>query len=349
MREGLGGAIGRMQDAMKPWVERYRPESLGDVVAHEHIIATLEECIASNKVHHMIFYGVSGTGKTSTALAFARRYGGTFNNDMYVLELNGSDERGVGVIRDTIANFARARTFNMFGAPTKPADARGPQKKIVILDEADAMTPDAQNIVQELMDAYGNTKYIFICNKIHRMAAGIQSRCGIVFKFAPIAREVQREVLLRITAEERVRIAPDALELLIDTAGGDLRHSINVLQSVKMAHEEKPEVSREMLAVSMSIVDDDGQLVRLLFSAAESAPTIAQKVEDIRMRLGVSLQDMINIVTRHVVRDASLKDRAHLIDALARLELGLNFNVNPTVQLLHLIAICQGVVGLKPS
>jgi replication factor C subunit 3/5 len=123
----------------EPWVEKYRPVSLDDVVAHGDIIATIDKFIGLHRLPHMLFYGPPGTGKTSTVLAVARKiYGSPSAVRNNVLELNASDERGIDVVREQIKNFASTRM--VFGSQAG--------FKLIILDEADMMTTAAQGALR---------------------------------------------------------------------------------------------------------------------------------------------------------------------------------------------------------
>ncbi|KAI0312728.1 P-loop containing nucleoside triphosphate hydrolase protein, partial [Amylostereum chailletii] len=138
---------------LQPWVEKYRPKTIDDVSAQEHIVAVLEKTLSSTNLPHMLFYGPPGTGKTSTILALARQLYGPDNFRTRVLELNASDERGISIVRDKVKNFARQTPR----AQTVASDGKVypcPPYKIIILDEADSMTQDAQAALRRIMENY---------------------------------------------------------------------------------------------------------------------------------------------------------------------------------------------------
>ncbi len=203
---------------LEVWVEKYRPRRLDDIVGQEEVVARLKEFVRTKKVPHMLFYGPPGTGKTTAALALAYElYGENWRAN--VLELNASDERGINVIRERVKNFART-------APSGPVPF-----KLIILDEADNMTSDAQQALRRLMEMYAaNARFILIANYVSKIIDPIQSRCAI-FKFKPLSKEAVIKRLKYIAEKEGVKITEDAFEALWEISQGDLRKAINTLQA----------------------------------------------------------------------------------------------------------------------
>ncbi|KAH9691264.1 retrovirus-related pol polyprotein from transposon RE1 [Citrus sinensis] len=159
-----------------PWVEKYRPQSLADVAAHRDIVDTIDRLTSENRLPHLLLYGPPGTGKTSTILAVARKlYGAQYHN--MILELNASDDRGIDVVRQQIQDFASTQSFS-FGVKASV--------KLVLLDEADAMTKDAQFALRRVIEKYTkNTRFALICNQVNKIIPALQSRCTR-FRFAPL-------------------------------------------------------------------------------------------------------------------------------------------------------------------
>uniref|UniRef100_A0A060TE21 Replication factor C subunit 2 n=1 Tax=Blastobotrys adeninivorans TaxID=409370 RepID=A0A060TE21_BLAAD len=213
-----------------PWVEKYRPKSLNDVAAQDHAIAILKKGLESGNLPHMLFYGPPGTGKTSTILALARDLYGPEMVKSRVLELNASDERGISIVRDKVKNFARSKV-------SVPSDHTKqnypcPPYKLIILDEADSMTADAQSALRRIMENYSKiTRFCLICNYVTRIIDPIASRCS-KFRFKMLDETNALDRLQLIAKSEGLKYEQEALTTLLQkAAGGDLRKAITLLQS----------------------------------------------------------------------------------------------------------------------
>ncbi|CAI6333489.1 unnamed protein product [Periconia digitata] len=213
-----------------PWVEKYRPNSLDDVEGHRDIIATINRFVDTNRLPHLLLYGPPGTGKTSTVLALARRIYGTKNMRQMVLELNASDDRGIDVVREQIKTFSSTR--QIFAAAPKPGDSSSLATfKLIILDEADAMTSTAQMALRRIMEKYtANTRFCIIANYTHKLSPALLSRCTR-FRFSPLKEVDIRNLVDKVVEEERVNITQDATESLVTLSKGDMRRALNVLQA----------------------------------------------------------------------------------------------------------------------
>ena len=175
-----------------PWVEKYRPKQLDDLISHQDIISTIHRFINENKLPHLLFYGPPGTGKTSTILACAKKLYGEKSSKSMVLELNASDERGIEVVREQIKNFASSKTMFSNGG-----------YKLIILDEADAMTQFAQNALRRVIEKYTkNVRFCIICNYVVKIIPALQSRCTR-FRFAPLQNDQIETRLDWIVDQER--------------------------------------------------------------------------------------------------------------------------------------------------
>ncbi|AEA13507.1 replication factor C small subunit [Thermoproteus uzoniensis 768-20] len=199
------------------WFEKYRPRSFEEVVDLEEVKARLKEFVKAGNMPHLLFYGPPGTGKTTMALVLARElYGDAWREN--TLELNASDERGINVIRERVKEFART-------APVGKAPF-----KLVILDEADNMTSDAQQALRRIMEMYANTtRFILLANYVSGIIEPIQSRCAI-FRFSPLPKEAVLSRLRFIAEQEGVKISQEALDAIFDFTQGDMRRAITALQ-----------------------------------------------------------------------------------------------------------------------
>jgi len=200
------------------WAEKYRPKTLENMVNQKEIVERLKSFVKSRNVPHCIFAGPPGTGKTTAALCLARDlYGDAFRE--HVMELNASDERGINVVRETVKTFARARSIGEVPF------------KIMILDESDNMTTDAQQALRRTMERYTETcRFILCANYSGKIIEPIQSRCA-PFRFTFLPREEQDKYLKHIAENEDVKLLKDGLDAIFEVCSGDLRKAINTLQA----------------------------------------------------------------------------------------------------------------------
>lgn len=199
------------------WAEKYRPQKLGEVVGQEEVTTRLQSYVKTGNMPHLLFAGPAGTGKTTSAIALAREMFGEGWRQNFQ-ELNASDERGIDVVRGKIKEFART------------APIGGASFKVIFLDEADALTNDAQSALRRTMERFaGTARFILSCNYSSRIIEPIQSRCA-VFRFRPLKPEDITKMVRRIAKEEKLEVSKDGLEALLYVAQGDLRRAVNTLQ-----------------------------------------------------------------------------------------------------------------------
>ncbi len=210
--------IGKAEN--RPWVEKYRPKVLDDIVNQKGIIKRLKQFVKDNSMPHLIFAGPAGTGKTTSALAMVRElYGRKMGINKTYLELNASDARGIDVIRTYIKDFAKARP--PINIPFKT----------LILDEADNMTAPAQQALRRTMEKYTkNCRMILICNYSNKIIPPIQSRC-VVFRYSSINNDDIKTRIKYVAKKENVTLTPAGLNAIVDVSRGDCRRAINYLQS----------------------------------------------------------------------------------------------------------------------
>ncbi|CCE79712.1 Piso0_001796 [Millerozyma farinosa CBS 7064] len=218
-----------------PWVEKYRPSSLDEVNGQNDIVSTVRKFVHEGKLPHLLFYGPPGTGKTSTIIALAKEiYGSNYRN--MVLELNASDDRGIDVVRNQIKEFAS--TMQIFSKGFK----------LIILDEADAMTSTAQNSLRRIIEKYTkNTRFCILANYAHKLNPALVSRCTR-FRFSPISQEAVNTTIATVITKEKLKISSDAIESLCTLARGDMRKALNVLQACKASlQDDNDEIDTNMI------------------------------------------------------------------------------------------------------
>jgi len=214
-----------------PWVETYRPKKIDQIISHQEIILSLRRFIEMETLPHLLFFGPSGSGKTTTIKCCANEIYGEYMNCM-ILELNASNERGIDTVRTKIKNFVcnRCSTF-------VPESKR--IFKLVILDEIDSMTVEAQGMLRQTMEKNSaTTRFCLICNDIDKINIALQSRCAL-FRFAPLNSDDMRIRLNEICNIEKIDYEEDAIDAIIKISKGDMRAAINTLQHVKLTFDKK--------------------------------------------------------------------------------------------------------------
>ncbi|EEB07101.1 DNA replication factor C complex subunit Rfc3 [Schizosaccharomyces japonicus yFS275] len=318
------------QDTL-PWVEKYRPKNLDDVVAHKDIIATLEKFISTNRVPHMLFYGPPGTGKTSTILACANRiYGPNFRNQ--VMELNASDDRGIDVVREQIKSFAS--TKQIFSSAFK----------LIILDETDAMTLAAQNALRRVIEKYTrNVRFCIICNYINKIAPAIQSRCTR-FRFQPLPiTEIEKKVD-EVAEKENCTISPEGKTALLRLSKGDMRKALNILQACHAVYDVVDEAAVYNCVGHPHPADIDYFLKSIM---NEEVVTASNAITKLKQDKGLALQDIIACISEAIDElQIPANARIFILDNLAKIEYRMSFGCSEKIQLSALIATIKTGVDL---
>ena len=317
-----------MVEAGEIWVEKYRPKKLSEIVGQQEIVSRLQSFVEKKSLPHMMFSGPAGTGKTTAALCIARElFGNTWRQNM--LELNASDERGIDVIRYRVKGYARIKPIG--DAPYK----------IILLDESDALTSDAQHAFRRTMEMYSRTtRFILDCNYSSRIIEPIQSRC-VVFRFRRLAEKDVESLLKKIARAEKLTLTPDAVKAIIYVSEGDMRRAINMLQAAAAKRKVDEKAIYEVSAVARP------KEVRQMLQLA-----LAGEFEEARGKLyylligqGLAGEDILEQVHREIFNlDLPERAKIELMDRVGEFDFRLREGANERIQLEAMLAHF-GLVG----
>ncbi len=270
-----------------PWVEKYRPKNLDEIVGQDHIVHRLKRYVDEESMPNLMFTGPAGVGKTTTALALAKSILGDYWRQNF-LELNASDARGIDTVRTNIKNFCRLKPV---GAPFR----------IIFLDEVDNMTKDAQHALRREMEMYTKTSsFILSCNYSSKIIDPIQSRCAI-FRFAPVKGNHIIKRLEIIAQKEELDIDIKAIESIVYFAEGDLRKAINILQASASVSEKITEKSIHEVVSKARPKDVKKMINKALSGDFLGARNILREVMVVQ---GISGEDMVTQIYQEVSRMA---------------------------------------------
>ncbi len=305
------------------WAEKYRPKRLSEIINQKHVVERLKAFVKEKNIPNMIFAGPPGSGKTTCAFAIAYElYGKDWRAN--VLEKNASDERGIDVIRGDIKNFARTKAIGEV------------PYKIIILDEADALTPEAQQALRRTMENFTNvSRFILIANYSSRIIEPIQSRCS-VFRFKAMSEQDIKKFIDRIAVGEKLKLTEDAIKAIVEISEGDLRKVANLLQSAasldnKISEDTIYEVS------SMAKPSDVKEMLDLVLKGKFEESR--KKLQDMILKQGLAGSDIISEIHRQIYNlplDESKK--IELIEKVGEYEFRLTMGGNDILQLEALLA-----------
>ncbi len=309
-----------------PWTEKYRPKKIKEIAGQKHVIKVLQSFVEKGTMPHLLFAGPPGVGKTTAALALAHEFYGEDISSNF-LELNASDERGIDVIRGKVKEFARTAAID---------SVKKVNFKIIFLDEADALTSEAQQALRRTMELYSKeTRFILSCNYSSKIIEPIQSRTA-VFRFLPLQKEDVKELIMRVASNESLEIDEDAIEALYYVSDGDMRKVLNTLQGAsyltkkitsdivyKTTARAKPKEVQEMIGLALK-----GN-----FKSARS------KLEKLIIEYGLSGEDIIIQIFREVQNlDIDERTKIWLIDKIGEYNFRLVEGANERIQIEALLA-----------
>jgi replication factor C small subunit len=266
------------------WTEKYRPSDFSEVVGQREIVKRIEAMVKSKNLPHLLFAGPAGTGKTTIALIIAKKlYGERWRENM--LETNASDERGIDVIRHKIKDFARTKAIG--DVPFK----------LILLDEADALTREAQQALRRTMENFAGTcRFILDCNYSSKIIEPIQSRCA-VFRFKPLNREEIATYIERIAKKEKLEIEKGAIDAIYEISEGDARKAVNLLQSCASLGKK---IKRENVYEVASFANPEEIKEILMLSLKGEFEKAKQKMIDTMLKHGLSGLDVIKEIEKYV-------------------------------------------------
>ncbi len=304
------------------WVEKYRPKKISEIVNQKEIMGSLGALLKNqSEMPHLLFSGSAGVGKTSTAICISRDILGKYWQD-YSLELNASDERGIGMVREKVKKFSRFAGL----------DTEIPFK-IIILDEADEMTSDAQTALRRIIeDTAKYCRFILIANNLSKIIEPIQSRC-VVFKFTRISNKEISSQLKFIAQKEKIKADEKGLETISDYADGDIRHAINILQAA--ASTGSIDVSSVKSVIGLTKTKDVQDVLKLALDGKVS--DAREKMIELIKVYGMSESDFLKYINQAVFASKT-NNIEGILEIIAKYDYRILVGANPEIQLSALLA-----------
>ncbi|MFZ8921568.1 MAG: replication factor C small subunit [Nitrosopumilaceae archaeon] len=303
------------------WVEKYRPQKLSDIVNQTEIIGSLESLIKDpTDMPHLLFSGSAGVGKTTAAMCISNQILGEYAKE-YTLELNASDERGIGMVREKVKKFSRFA--GMADAPFK----------LIILDEADEMTNDAQTALRRIIeDTAQYCRFILIANNISKIIEPIQSRCA-AFKFTSIPEEDVISRLSEIAKKEKVKSDKKGLQAICEYSEGDMRHAINLLQATASIGD----VTEEHVKASAGLTKTTDVDAVLKMALSGKIVEAREKMIELIKVYGMSESDFLKYLNSAVFKSKHAK-LSQILESIAKYDYRILVGANPEIQLSALLA-----------
>jgi replication factor C small subunit len=266
------------------WTEKYRPEKFEEVVGQHEIVRRVKSLVQSLNIPHLLFAGPAGIGKSTLALIIVKELFKENWKENY-LELNASDERGIDVVRQKVKDFARTKALGKVPF------------KVIFLDEADALTKEAQQALRRTMENYTNTcRFIMSCNYSSKIIDPIQSRC-VVFRFKLLEKKDIAIVIKKIGEKEGLKLADDIFETLYESSEGDCRRAINLLQATASI---SPDVNAEMVNIIASKSKPTNVKLVLDYALAGDFINAREKLLDVMLKESVAGIDIIKSIQKEI-------------------------------------------------
>ena len=303
------------------WVEKYRPATLSEVVNQKEIIGSISALIKDpTDMPHLMFSGSAGVGKTTTALCITRQILGEYAKD-YTLELNASDERGIGMVREKVKKFSK-----FAGMAEVPF-------KIIILDEADEMTSDAQTALRRIIeDTAKICRFILIANNISKIIDPIQSRCA-TFKFTSVSSEDVISRLEEIAKKEKVKFDKKGLKAIYEYSEGDLRHAINLMQATASLGG----ITEENVKTSAGLTKTSDVAEILKIALAGDITKAREKMIELTKVYGMSESDFLKYLNSAIFKSKH-KKLSEILQVVAKYDYRILVGANPEIQLSAMLA-----------
>tara|TARA_B100001250_G_scaffold69491_1_gene55782 strand:- start:409 stop:1365 length:957 start_codon:yes stop_codon:yes gene_type:complete len=264
------------------WVERHRPRTVADIKGQKAVVDRLKAYAKKKTFPHLLLAGPPGTGKTTAALALTRDVFGE-NYRMNLLEMNASDERKLESIRTKVKGFART------------APVPGTSFKVIFLDEADALTSDAQGALRRIMEQYSDTcRFILSCNYSSKIIEAIQSRCA-VFRFRPLANEQVNDMIVSVASSESLDLDEDAAKAIVHVSLGDLRKAITALQ---VAASMSDKITRDLIYETTATAPPEELHGYLLACREDGFQPARRRLRELLDKYGLAGTDMVNQLHR---------------------------------------------------
>ncbi len=316
------GKVNVMSSGM--WAEKYRPGNLDEIINQEEIVSRLKTFVQEKNLPHLLLVGPAGVGKTTSILALARDlYGPGYRN--FILELNASDERGINVIRDKVKNFART------AAIASPVSF-----KILIMDEADHLTSEAQHALRRTMEIYTRTcRFCLIGNYSENIIDPIQSRCSIL-RYSPLEESDTRRYLNNIALKESLELMEEGLDALYQASGGDLRKATNLLQAAAASGK-----CIDDLAIYNILGNISPDKIRSMIQLALDGSFLQSReaLRELLIDRGLAPEDILRIVYREIMKDTTLNEptKVHISDVIGEIDYRLTQGSRAEIQLATLL------------